>query len=222
MSTLKDALNRTQPGTLADALRLLSFGDILRALITYLFGAAPAVGNSYVGVTVQAITLPNDAKCLKVERLYARGGTGTKGPLALSADNSPGAGEYYVTPTGDITFYATDAWTILDLVYIPEKGEMVERSAVPVAAHSATIPADLVARGVVLAAEIESLAGTLVAKMIVDPPGTSVATGHAALDLPKATVKFASADAVTSCRVKLLVAPAVDVSALLEAASLVL
>jgi hypothetical protein len=48
-------------------------------------------------------------------------------------------------------------------------------------------------------------------------PGTGVISGQAALSLTKTTVVFAAADAVTQCRVKLLIAPLVDVDTYLQA-----
>jgi hypothetical protein len=75
-------------------------------------------------------------------------------------------------------------------------------------------------RGVVLLMEAESLAGTLVAKMhVIKEAAGAPATTLARLDLAKLNVQFAVADAVTSARVKLAVVSAIDVDALLEAAS---
>jgi hypothetical protein len=215
MTTNRETLNRAQPGTVADQLRLLQFGDVLRALPCYLFGKAPALGNHYAGPTTPAYTAPNEAKVLSVLSAYARAGSGTLGPLAL--DTTPGAGKFTITPSGDVIFNATDAWTLVDLVYVPLKATVVNLPTLSVVANVATIPSAYTARGVVLAAEIESLAGTLVTQMLVMAPGTGVITTQAALNLAKTTVVFAAADAVTQCRVKLLVASATDVDAYLQA-----
>jgi len=215
MSTLKEAINRAQLGTLADAFRKLGIGDILRALPTQLIGVAPATGNLYVGSPMHVITLPTDAKAIACLAVYARAGGGTLGPLVANTHTAPDAGSYFVNPTGDIEFAVADAWTKLDLVYFPAKVDRYEMT-LPVAANTATLQAAYTAKGVQLAMQIESLAGTLVSKMIVDPPGTAPATGHAALNLAKTTIAFNAADVVTSCRVLLGVGPAIDVNALLE------
>lgn len=215
MSTLKEAINRAQLGTLADAFRKLGLGDILRALPAQLIGVAPATGNLYVGTTMHVVTLPTDAKAMACLAVYARAGGGTLGPLVANTHTAPDAGSYFINPTGDIEFAIADAWTKLDIVYFPAKVDVTEQTF-PVVAHTATIPAVYTAKGVQFAMQVESLVGTLVAKMIVDPPGTAPASGHAALNLAKTTIVFNAADVVTSCRVLFGVGPAIDVNALLE------
>ena len=68
--------------------------------------------------------------------------------------------------------------------------------------------------------EAEGLVGTVVEKKIVLVPAAGApATHNARLDVAKANVQFAVADALTSVRVKLAVVPAVDLDALLEGTS---
>lgn len=215
MATNREGLNRANPSTLADYARALAIGDVLRALPCYLYGKQPALGNAYAGSTLLAYTTPSDAKCLAVLYCYARAGTGTKGPIAYQATMPPGASEYCITQSGDVVFNTGDAWTAVDMVYIPHKGDAVELT-LSVVANVATVPSAWTTRGVVQLQEVESLAGGLQAKMLVMAPGATPISGQAALALAKGTVVFAAADAVTQCRVKLTVAPSTDVNALLE------
>jgi len=212
MSTLKDALNRVNPNSLADALRLLGFGSMLRALTTYLFGKLPVVGGPYVGALNPALVFAPDAKALSVVTAYAKAGTGTLGPLAASATTPPAAGKYFLTPTGDLVFAIADAWTSVDVTYIPQKGDVVELY-LPVVANAAAIPAQYAALTLI---ECDAIAGLVVTPKVIDAPGTAVAAGQAALDLGKHNVEFNAADAVVQCRVKFLAVPAIDVDALLE------
>lgn len=215
MATNKDALNRAHPATFADQMRQLEVGNVFRALSCHVFNKHPAAGNPYAGATLEAYTAPTDAKVLSVAYCYARAGTGTKGPVTYQATLPPGAGEYCISSSGDVVFNASDAWTAIDLIYHPYKGEPVELT-LSVVSHVATIPTAYTTRGVLLLEEVESLAGALQAKMLVMAAGATPTTGQAALALTKSSVVFAAADAVTQCRVKLLVAPATDVDEFLR------
>ncbi len=74
--------------------------------------------------------------------------------------------------------------------------------------------------GVIALLEAFSLAGTLTGQLRVkQPTAAAPATTLANLDLAKQNVLFAVADAVTSCRVKLLVCPDVDLQTILQAPS---
>ena len=218
MSNIKDSLNRANASVIADAMRALQFGAVLRALAYFMFGKAGVLGYAYTGTAWHTIVLPDDAKAAKVNSVYARAGGATLGALALSADNTPGTGEYYVTPTGDITLLAADAWTALDISVTPYPGDIFELT-LPVAANTATLPTALTAKGVILLTECEVLTGGTTGKNVVDVPGTAPAVTHAALNLAKTTVIFNAGDAVTSVRVKLLVAPAVNMDLVLQSAT---
>lgn len=215
-------LNRAKPGNLADMLRLVGFGSMVRGFRTHLRGKAMdgvAATNKYVLAAAFSVTLPDDAKASDIVKAYARAGTGTKGPLTIDgggdgfSGSEPAAGHVAVAPNGDLLFNHTDAWTSVDVVYVPEKYDIVELP-LPVASNALTLPTTLGAGLFLL--EVESLAGTVVSKMIVDKPGTSVAAGHAAMSLDKLTVNFQATDAVTSARVKFGVYSKINVDSLLE------
>ena len=218
-TSLKSVLNAALPGGLADALRTLKFGDMLRALPTTLRKKAPAV-NAYNLATVQCIALPEDAKASTIYRAYGRVGGVTAGELTITAANAtPTTGQIAITPNGDIAFVGTDAWTSVDVVYQPSKYDVVEL-VLPVVPGTGVCALPSTLSSPVMLMEAESLAGTLTGKMIVlAPSATATATTKAALNLAKSSVWFAIADGVTSARVKLGVCSATDADALLEAAS---
>lgn len=120
---LAKRLSAADPNTLADFLRLLDFGGILRRQRVTLRrqnpnGQAAGVASSYNLATLQVLVLPDDAKAASIVRCYARAGTGTTGELTPGAPNStPLAHTPAVTPNGDIGFLATDAYTDLDVLY---------------------------------------------------------------------------------------------------------
>ncbi len=223
-NTVKGGLNRALINSLSTLLALIGFGDILRSMRTFLRGAVPgaAASNPYIVAAALPISLPDDAKASGLIKAYARAGTGTLGPLTVDAegDSEPAAGHIGVTGSGDIATNHTDAFTKIDLEYHPEKGDVVEISMSASSADTFVIPTALKNRGVLRLLEAESLTGTLVSKMIVlIPADAKPATTKARLKLDKGTVQFAVADAVTSARLKLLVASAIDVNAVLEGAS---
>jgi hypothetical protein len=227
-NALKKVLNNLNSNQdLPGNLNALDFGDILRGLRTTL-RAKTVLGtgiNPYVAAAAQSIALPEGAKANSVITAYARAGGGTLGPLVVDAPDglTAAAGHIGVSPNGDLLFAAADAWTSVDVVYEPEKADVIE-IVVPVIPGTGIglLPQSLasVKAGVVSLLEAESLAGALVSKMhVVAPANGAPATTLVNLDLAKLNVRFAVADAVTSARLKLSVTCAVDVDALLEAAS---
>lgn len=223
-NSLKNVLNQANPNALADAFRVLGVGSFVRALPTTLRlkNMATAPANPYVGATLQALTLPDDAKANSIFRAFARTGTATATELAAQAyGTTPGTGQIAVAPNGDIVTLAADAWTNVDVVYLPEKCDAIELT-LPVVPGTGVcaLPAAVTALGVVAMFEAEALAGTLTGKKIILVPGSAApATTLAKLDLAHSQAKFAVADAVTSCRVKLGIASSIDVDALLTAVS---
>ena len=142
---------------------------------------------------------------------FATGGTG------------PGAGHIGVSPSGDIVANATDAWTSLDVTYIPDHNDCIEYAALSVVAASGicALPVAATTQGVVMLMEAESLAGTVTGKFAILPPSASNpgATKQCNLTAIKTGVLFKASDAVTSARIKLGLVSAVNQNQLLEAAS---
>lgn len=223
-TALKLAINRANLQSLGPEFQVIALGNVLRALPTYLYGQAPVSTDSYVSASSAAIVLPDDAKALYsgnggIISAYARAGSGTAGPLTIDASSgtAPASGHCSVAPNGDLQFnLGTDAWTSVDVVYVPQKLDIYEET-LPVVSNLLTLPTSF--GNAVLLLEAESKVGTLVAKMKIQLPAASVTTGQSSLNLAKTGVNFASADAVTSARVKFGVVPAIDLNALLEAAS---
>lgn len=214
-TSLKQALNRANPNSVPDMLRSLGFGDFVRSMPATLRQKAPAA-SPYNLATVQALSLPDDAHAEYVFSGYGRVGTATAGPLTPAAQwATPLTGQIAVSPSGDLVVLAADAWTSLDVCYLPEKSVVLEET-LPVVANVCTLPSQLGA-GVTLM-EAESLTGGVTGKFIVTAPAGVAAAGHSCFSLNKLLVRFAGADAVTSCRIKYSV-PSADMSALLEAVS---
>ena len=219
---LKGRLNEALPGMLSSQLKSIAFGNVLRAMNVPLWRKVPAA-SPYNLATVQAVALPDDAKASAVIRAYARAG-GVTGELVVDpylAGAAPATGHVAVSPSGDVVVLAADAITDLDVSYEPMKVDVVEMT-LPVVPGTGVcaLPAALTAAplGVYVLMEAEALTGVLVQKMrVLTPAAGAPATTNARLDVAKANVTFAIADAVTSARVTVGVVPGVDMDALLEA-----
>lgn len=216
--SLKNQFNAAGPNTLPDGFRVVKLGNVLRALPTFLRKKnADAAGVSpYDLATLDVLQLPDDAKAHNIFRAYARAGTGTLGERTVAALHAtPAAGEVAVTPAGNIAFLAADAYTDVDVVYMPDKYDIAEVE-LTVTASVMTLPVALTTPGVTFLMEAEATVGTSLGKKIILAPGAGApAAGQARLNLAKSTVTFAVADAVTKARVKLAISAAVDVDALL-------
>lgn len=225
--SIRQLLNQATPAQLATILDQLQFGDALRTLPTWIRRANPvaAVANPYVKagqglagplqVSGQLNSqLPDDAKCAVVLRATPLVGTAAVADLLIdltaanvtsfaTAGTGPAAGHVGVSPSGDIVVNAADAWTSLDVLYIPEAQDPVEIQFSPATAVVA-IPAAILASGVANLMEAEILTGTSTGKCAVLPPTNSVTTTtlQASLNLAKTVVNFRVADAPTLVRLK--------------------
>lgn len=222
-NSLKNALNRANLQSLTALLSTIAFGNVVRVFTTSLRGNKPVAAgasNPYVVQSgAQSLILPEDAKAMAIRYAYARTGSGTQGLLTVDATaaSAPAAGHVKISPNGDIMFAAADAWTSVDVVYEPEKQDVQEFTGLGVASNALTLPT---APGLaVMLLEVESLAGTHTGKFAVIAPGGSPSTLQACLSADKTQVLFASADAVTSARVKVGFVSAVDLDAALEGAA---
>lgn len=226
-NTTKGRLNQPNANTLPTQLQSIAFGDMVRAERTSLYHQVPVTGAGtsapYNVSTAGVIVLPDDAKASSVANAYVRAGT-TPGALTTdpAVEGAPASGHIGVTPCGNIAVLLADGATDLDLVYHPVRLD-VDEAIVAVTPGTGVItlpkkwldPVTGLSRLVMLM-EAESIAGTLVSKMIVDAVGTSTATGHARLTAAKDGVSFATADAVTSGRVKVGLIPVIDMNTVLE------
>lgn len=221
-TSLKEQINKANPNTVPTQLQTLEFGNVLLALPTTLRRSTTAV-SPYAPAATQSVPLPEDARACTVLAAYARAGAGTAGPLAVQAKGAvPAAGQISVLWSGEIATAAADAWTEVDVTYVPEKYDVRELVAAPVVADVLTLPEGITDIGAVVLIEVEALTGGAPGEKIILAPGTAVAAGEAAFSTDLLTVTFAAADAVTSARVKLGVVSRVDVQAVLEATSTLL
>lgn len=224
-NSLKNQLDKSDNNELADYLRLLKFGSLLRAMPTQLRAKAPAA-DSYNLATLQSLNLPDDARAGTIFRAYAKttSGAGTLGELAVQAFGAtPADGQIAVSPNGQIVVLAASAYTKIDVLYLPEQYDIVEYE-VPVTTNvidlTTVLPA-VAAQGVSFILEAEATAGAVTGKKIPLVAGAGApATLQCRLNLAKTTITFNSGtDAVTKARVKLALSSAVDRDALLTAAA---
>jgi len=214
--TIKQSLNRADLNTIADELRRLGFGDILRALPTTLRRKATAAAVGVHPATEFAILLPSDAKAESVISAYAIAGAGTAGPLAV-VSGVPAAGQVAVAPNGDIVFAAADAWTSVDVVYLPVKADVFTFTGpVDPGTGVMALPVPATTPGVVALQSATAVSGTVTGSKEVVANGAVPAATLANMSLAKSQVQFAVADAVTSATVVLSLVSAIDVDALLE------
>lgn len=217
-------LDRANPITIADQLRLLRLGHLfLGQMNQHKRKVNPsALGvNAYNLATLHALQLPDRARAVSVVRATVRAGgvTGELTPVAFGV--TPTTGQIAVAPNGDIVVLASDAITDMDVTYVSERGDVmgtVQADAslpfyslglyFPVVSNVLTLPTSgWGARGNLLLLEAEAINATATGKKIPLIPGAGApAAGQARLNLAKTTVTFAGADAVTRARVKLLIA----------------
>jgi hypothetical protein len=224
MVTNTEALNLAAKDQLADHMRQLALGFILRGQIPQVLRRRDPAASSYNLATLEAIALPATAKAASIIRATSIAGTVTGELTPQVYGTTPATTQIAVAPNGDIVVLAADAITSLDITYLPERGDVYEVT-LPVASNVLTIPTAVSgsAQGVVLLAECEAMVGTSTGKKIVLVPGAGApAAGQCRLNIAKTTVTFPAADAVTSARIKLVLCAAVNLDTLLEAQSTIL
>jgi hypothetical protein len=217
----RSTLNNADPNTLADQLREAALGNLL---LGQMVQSKRKVNPSVLGVgsytlgTLHALQLPDYSRASVIQRATMRAAGITAGELTVVAyGTTPTSGQISVAPNGDIVTLAADAITDLDVTYVPERGDVID-AVFPVVSNVLTLPTNRAfARGAVLLLEAEALVGTVTGKKIVLVPAASApATGQAKLNLAKTTVTFATADAVTRARVKVLVGQLADLHTVLN------
>ena len=194
--TFKDNANHVNPNQVSDMLRALKFGDVLRALPVRLFGKAPSLPLNEIAA-VWTLALPDDAKAASVLRAYARAGSGTLGELTVDGvmGGATAAGHIGVTQSGDLSFAAADAWTDVDVLYVPRYEDVVTLPLVVVPGTGvAVLPAWMTTRKVqsllratVTAGGVVGPAAVIAPTIAGTPPG---ATHQVNLSTNKAQVQF--------------------------------
>lgn len=226
-NSLAQMLDRATPNNIATFLQQLGLGRVLRQQVpATLRRAVPLVvaGYAYTPQTaVYTVALPDDAKAAYILRAQGLGAAAPNGELTFNAFGTanPATTTCNVSASGDLLFNSgTDAFTSVDVVYMPEKVDAVELFLTPVSSV-VTIPSSY---GTVILMEAEILTGTVVGKCVINKPvATAPGTSKQAnLGLAKSTVLFNTGDAPTSVRIKIGVVSAIDQNALLEAAASVI
>lgn len=220
------SLDRANPNDLADLLRSIAIGSVLLGQVNQAyrlqnFSVAEASSLATLGI----VKLPDNAKAAVIHSAYARAGGTTLGPLTIvGAGVTPTTTQIAITPSGDLACLLSDAYTSVDVIFTPERGDSnaIDKNGepnanngnvFPVVSNVLTLPSALTARGVVLLTEASGLTATATGRKIVLAPGAGApSAGQCRLNLAKTTITFASADAVTRARVKLLMCAAQDLA----------
>ncbi len=216
----RERINDGTLNSLDGKLKLIRLGNVLAALPTHKHGLVPAL-DPYQLSTLHSLSVSDFATAATVLRAYARSGTGTPGELTVVAYGAtPTAGQIAVAPNGDIVTLAADAWTALDVLYQPQKHDVVEVELPVSSSGVLTFPSYLAGKPIDLM-EAEVTLGSGAGKKIVIVPAASSSAGKANLNVAKTTVVFGDTGASVNskARVKLSVAPGTDLGALLDAAS---
>lgn len=221
--TLRAALNRVNPNTLPDGLRLLGgLGNIVRQyMAVQLVNQTPATSSSYDLATVHIVQTDNWAPCASILWCFVTAGgvTGVFTPI-VGTGAAPATTQVAPTPCGNIAFLGADAVTKAHILYQPIPGEVVEFTG-PCTTSDLPIPTPYKNRKVLALLEAEALTGTVVGKKIILVQAAGVpATTKANLDLTASNVKFNNAtDAVLTARAKILLAPEISINTALQATS---
>lgn len=225
------SFDRANPNDIADFFHQIALGSLLQGQVPQAYRKANlAVADPSSLATLGILKLPDNGKANTIHRAYARAGGVALGELTVAAPGvTPTTTQIAITPSGDIACLLSDAYTSVDIVFTPERGDTnsLDRTgetnsanggAFPVITNVLTLPSALVTRGVILLTEAEALTGTATGKKIVLVPGAGApSAGQARLNLAKSTITFATADAVTRARVKLVLCANADLSNILNA-----
>lgn len=219
--SIREALNRADPNVLADIFRGTALGDVLRGLPVYLRAVAPQLAGVVPQQlsTLACIQLPQDAKAAILHRVTVRTtGSAAVGEYTIVAyGTTPTSTQCAIAPNGDIVFLGTDLVTSVDVVYTPQKGDVLGNNAnsklgitsLSLAAPSgiSTIPAPYAGKVIALLQANATTATITGQKIILVPAAGVVATTKAALsqDGTKIYWNFGT-DVVTAGTVDLLVA----------------
>jgi len=230
--SLRQALNRADPNALADMLRGANLGDVLRALPVYLRSQTAGVTGACAQQlsTLGTVVLPEDAKAATISRCTVKASGVANGEFTIVAyGTTPTTTQCAVAPNGDIVFLGSDAVTSADIIYTPQKGDVLGNSAgglpaatagqltnstqgntsltLPAPAAVMVIPSAYSGKAILLMQALANVA-TITGQKIILVPATGVtATTKAALSQDATKVYFNTAtDVVTNVTVDLLVA----------------
>lgn len=191
--TEKNALNEANPNRLPSAAQFLPLGNALALLPRTVSGA----------VTANILALPEEARALVGLWAYATAGTAA-GEKAYVIGGAPAAGEFSITPEGNLIFNGTDAITAAQVAYIAIEGEVYEETA-QVVGSSAALSSGRVSA---LLLEAEVVTGLVPGAKAVQPRGTAAAAGEAELNDLGTAVTFDATDVVAgTARLRYVIFP---------------
>jgi hypothetical protein len=233
VESVREALNRLDVSAIADAFRGVALGDVLRGLPVYLRGVAPNNSGTPQNVSTEGVVqLPEDAKAAYIFRCTVKASGVTNGEFTIeSYGTTPSTTQVAVAPNGDIVFLASDAVTSADIIYLPQKGDVLGNNqysklgvtSLTLSVSStgqALIPAPYAGLAVLLM-QANAIAGTVTGqKQILVPATSATAAGKAALSQDGKSIWFNHAtDGVTQATVDILVASGLVSSTQLQNAS---
>jgi hypothetical protein len=240
--SVREALDRADPNSLADLNRILAMGDVVRSVPVHLQGvAANTAANSSPPQlsTLGAVPLPEDAKCAYILRCTVKktgSGGAALGEFTVEPyGTTPATTQVAPAPNGDIVFLGTDLVQEADILYVPHKGDVFGQLANSKygitsltlsvnASGFAALPTNLSGKAILLMYANVTVGSVTGQKIILVPSTTVVATTEAALSKDGTGIWFNLAtDAPTQCVVDVLcysgTGPGVDVNAVLEGTS---
>jgi hypothetical protein len=200
---LQDVLNESNPSKIATALQLVKIGNVVDLAPKFVKGA----------VTTNVLALPNDAKAVAILSALRTAGT----VVGYATPVLPGAtlatNQVKVNQLGNIEFFATDAVTAAEVVYVTAEGDVVV-DTIPVVAGTGigTLDTDAVQ----LISAVVTAGTSLGAKTVLARAESAPAAGNVNLGLTANQVRFAVADAVTQATVTYIAKPNPTVDALVR------
>lgn len=180
-------------------------GDALKALPA---GQAFALVPRHVVVTVSGnvATLPEGAKAAAIVTGFRSAGTALGVLTPMPEGTTLAAGECAVNATGDVAFFAADAVTEAELVYIAVEGEIFEDD-LTVATNVGALPSGR--RAAVLLSATDTTSGASTALTVLGRSDTNPGATEARISGNGTDMRFGGA--VTSARVRYIAQPAVSV-----------
>ncbi len=195
MTSVRTSLNKANPASIAMDLQRIGFGEVLNLIPKTLRSA----------VTTHKITLPENAKALRILAAYGVGtASGYKNPRAVGDGTVPAVGECSINGAGDILFNIADAITLATVVYLAAEGEIFE-DTIDVATNVGTLLGGR--RAIALLSATRVTGGATGAATPVHRAVTPIAGQVAISAADDAVVAFAGADAVTRATVRYLALP---------------
>lgn len=213
VDTNRDFLNRVNPGSYQLGLKAIALGSLMAGQFVQTARQINTVGMTGMNCLATLNEYIGAASAGFIHRAYARAGAVTGELVVVAYGTTPASGQIAVAPNGSIVTLLTNALTDLDVVFTPERGDVLE-FVLPVLSNSLSLAG---VTGASTLLSVTALAGVSLGSKVVLIPGAAPAAGQTSLNVAKTAVAFAAADAVTRARVRLLVKSAADLTSFLTA-----